>query len=107
MIQLSDSAKEQVQKLLDAKAKEGAVLRLGVKGGGCSGLTYDVQIDHVVRPDDRVFESSGVKIVCDPKSFVYLNGLLMDYSSALVGGGFQFRNPNATGSCGCGTSFSV
>ena len=107
MIHLSETAKSEVQRLLAQQAKPGAFLRVGVRGGGCSGLTYDVKFDDKQDEFDRVFDIKGVKVVCDSKSFVYLDNMTVDYSNELVGGGFRFVNPNATGSCGCGTSFSV
>jgi iron-sulfur cluster assembly protein len=107
MINLSDIAKQEVQRLMTQQNKTGVFLRVGVKGGGCSGLTYDFKLDDHKNEFDRVFDINGVKVVCDSKSFVYLDGMTIDYSSELVGGGFKFVNPNATGSCGCGTSFSV
>lgn len=106
MIQLTDQAKEQVKKLI-AQQKPGTVLRVGVRGGGCSGMTYDVKLDDQAKPDDRVFDNEGIKVVCDPKSIFYLDGMSLDFSTELVGGGFKFINPNATGTCGCGTSFTV
>ena len=106
MIQLSENAKNEVTKLL-AGEKPGSFLRVAVKGGGCSGLSYDVKIDQAPQEFDRSFEVGGVKIVCDSKSLVYLDGMTVDFSKELVGGGFRFVNPNASGSCGCGTSFSV
>lgn len=105
MIQLSPIAKEEVEKLLQGKS--GAFLRVGVKGGGCSGLSYDVKVDDKEQPLDRSWDVDGVKIVCDTKSLVYLDGMTIDFSRELVGGGFRFVNPNASGSCGCGTSFAV
>lgn len=107
MIQLSETAKKEVEKLLEQQKKPGLFLRIGVKGGGCSGLTYDFKLDDQAKEYDRAFEVGGIKIVCDSKSLVYLDGMMIDYSTELVGGGFKFVNPNATGSCGCGTSFSV
>lgn len=108
MILISDTAKEQVKKLIEQQGKSGVFLRVGVKGGGCSGLTYDVKLDDKMNEFDRTFEfKDGIKVVCDTKSFVYLDNMTVDFSSDLVGGGFRFVNPNATGSCGCGTSFSV
>ena len=107
MIGLSEIAKEEVKKLLGQQKEPGAFLRVSVKGGGCSGLTYDVKFDDKLDPFDRAFEIGGVKVVCDSKSFVYLDNMTIDFSTELVGGGFRFVNPNATGSCGCGTSFSV
>ena len=107
MIQLSENAQSEVKRLIAQQNKPGVFLRASVKGGGCSGLTYDVRFDDASNEYDRVFDTGGVKVVCDSKSFVYLDGMTIDYSADLVGGGFRFINPNATGSCGCGTSFSV
>ncbi len=108
MILISDTATEQVKKLIEQQSKPGVFLRVGVRGGGCSGLTYDVKLDDKLGEFDRTFEfKDGIKVVCDTKSFVYLDNMTVDFSSDLVGGGFRFVNPNATGSCGCGTSFSV
>ncbi len=107
MIKLSDVAKEEVKKLLEREAKPGVFLRVGVKGGGCSGLSYDVRIDDRQGENDRVFDEGGFKVVCDSKSLFYLDNMIVDYSKELVGGGFRFVNPNASGTCGCGTSFSV
>lgn len=82
-------------------------LRLGVSGGGCSGLSYVIKFDTHSRERDRIFEFDGVRVFIDPKSFVYLNGMTLDYEETLIRQGFNFLNPNATRSCGCGTSFSV
>lgn len=106
MINLSEKAQIEVKRLLD-QGKSGSFLRLAVKGGGCSGMTYDVKMDDTVREHDRSFEVHGIKIVSDPKSLLYISGMTIDFTTDLVGGGFKFINPNATGSCGCGTSFSV
>ncbi len=106
MIQLSENGKNEVERLI-AQQKPGAFLRVSVKGGGCSGLSYDVNFDTEQKEYDRIFDANGVKIVCDSKSLVYLDGMTVDFSKELVGGGFRFVNPNASGSCGCGTSFSV
>ena len=107
MIQLSDSAKIEVQKLTAEQKRPDAFLRIGVKGGGCSGMTYDVKLDEKEESLDRVFDLNGIKVVCDSKSFIYLDGMTIDFSNELVGGGFRFVNPNASGTCGCGTSFAV
>jgi iron-sulfur cluster assembly protein len=107
MIALTEPAKDEVRKLLSQQPKPGSFLRIGVKGGGCSGLTYDVKLDDQPKEFDRTFDIDGVPVVCDSKSLVYLDNMTIDYSRELVGGGFRFINPNATGSCGCGTSFSV
>jgi iron-sulfur cluster assembly protein len=93
-------------------AKEGIApeeggLRLGVKGGGCSGLSYAIAFDSHPRERDRIFTFDGVRVFVDPKSFVYLNGMTLDYEETLMRQGFNFINPNSTRSCGCGTSFSV
>ena len=82
-------------------------LRLGVKGGGCSGLSYVIAFDSHPREHDRIFTFEGVRVFIDPKSFVYLNGMTLDYEETLMRQGFNFINPNSTRSCGCGTSFSV
>jgi iron-sulfur cluster assembly protein len=81
-------------------------LRLGVLGGGCSGLSYSIRFDTRPRERDRVYEFDGVRLFVDPKSFVYLNGMTLDYEQTLLKQGFNFINPNSTRSCGCGSSFS-
>ncbi len=87
---------------------EGVSLRVGVKGGGCSGFSYTLGFDDVDPSEvDQVFEVDGVKVICDPKSFLYLNGIEIDFEESLMGRGFKFNNPNASNSCGCGESFSV
>ena len=107
MIQLSDTARKEVKKLLDQQNKPGLFLRVGVKGGGCSGMTYDVKLDDKQDEHDRLYDINGIKVVSDLKSLLYLDGMSIDFSTELVGGGFRFINPNAKGSCGCGTSFAV
>ncbi len=107
MINLSDTAKGEIKRLMSQQSKAGSFIRVGVKGGGCSGLTYDVKLDDKKEAFDREFDFGDVKVVCDSKSLIYLDNMMIDYSTELVGGGFRFVNPNATGSCGCGTSFSV
>jgi iron-sulfur cluster assembly protein len=84
-----------------------AFIRVGVNGGGCSGLTYMLEFDSVIKPEDKVFEDKGIKIVCDKKSFLYLVGTQLDFSDGLNGKGFEFHNPNASRTCGCGESFAV
>jgi iron-sulfur cluster assembly protein len=100
-----------VEKIRSGMAKEGVSpeeggLRLGVLGGGCSGLSYSIKFDTRPRERDRVFEFDGVRIFVDPKSFIYLNGMTLDYEQTLMHQGFNFINPNSTRSCGCGSSFS-
>jgi iron-sulfur cluster assembly protein len=91
----------------EAIAPEEGGLRLGVSGGGCSGLSYVIKFDTHPRERDRVFEFEGVRVFVDPKSFVYLHGMTLDYEETLMRQGFNFINPNASRSCGCGTSFTV
>ena len=85
---------------------ESGGLRLGVQGGGCSGLTYNIRFDSQARERDRVYDFDGVRVFVDPKSFIYLHGMVLDYEETLMQQGFVFRNPNAKRSCGCGSSFS-
>ena len=105
-IQVTEKA---VQKIRQAFAKEGVAggLRLGVLGGGCSGLSYQFKFDARERPTDKIFEFNGVKVLVDPKSMLDLNGMTLDYKESLMQSGFVFENPNAQKSCGCGTSFSA
>jgi iron-sulfur cluster assembly protein len=107
---VSDKAKAKVTHLMqDAGILEDSsyFLRVGVVGGGCSGLSYKMDFDNEVKPMDQVFEDKGVKIVCDLKSFLYLVNTELDFSDGLNGKGFYFNNPNASRSCGCGESFAV
>ena len=108
MIKVSDSAKNQVLKLkADQEVEHEAFIRVGVKGGGCSGLTYLMDFDTEMGEQDKVFEDKGIKIVVDKKSFLYLVGTELDYAGGLNGKGFSFINPNANRTCGCGESFSI
>ena len=108
MITVSENAKNQAIKLMaEDNSPEGSFIRVGVKGGGCSGLTYDLTFDHNINDSDKVFEDKGVKIVCDKKSILYLAGTELDFSGGLNGKGFIFNNPNANRTCGCGESFSL
>jgi iron-sulfur cluster assembly protein len=105
-ITVTQRALEQIRRLILKDGRPDAFLRLGVKGGGCSGLEYVMRLDTVDKPIDLVEEVDGVKVVCDAKSAVYLRGSVFDFTGNLIGGGFRFENPNAGRSCGCGTSFS-
>lgn len=98
-----------IQKIRQAFEKMGVSggLRLGVLGGGCSGLSYQFKFDTAPRPKDRVFDFDGVQIYVDPKSILYLHGMTLDYKETLMQSGFVFENPNAKKACGCGTSFSA
>ncbi len=108
MIQLTESAQKAVKKFMNEQGKPDAYVRVGVKGGGCSGLSYDVQFDEKIdEKTDRTFECNGLKVVSDVKSLLYLTGMTLDYTQEMLGGGFKFINPNAAGTCGCGTSFTV
>lgn len=108
MIKVSDSAKEQVAKLIrDENHPAEAFVRVGVDGGGCSGLMYQLNFDTTLKEGDQVFEDNGVKVVVDRKSFLYLVGTELEYSGGLNGKGFVFKNPNASRTCGCGESFSI
>lgn len=109
-IYVSDKAKEKVQKLMqDAgiSADSSFFLRVGVVGGGCSGLSYKLDFDSERKPTDQEFEDNGVKVVTDLKSFLYLVNTTLDFSDGLNGKGFYFSNPNASRTCGCGESFAV
>lgn len=107
MINVTDSAKNQAEKLMSEEGKEGYFIRVGVQGGGCSGLMYQLEMDNQEKEDDKAFEDNGVKIVVDKKSYLYLIGTTLDFSGGLNGKGFVFKNPNADRTCGCGESFSV
>jgi iron-sulfur cluster assembly protein len=99
-----------VAKIREAFAREGVSgggLRLGVLGGGCSGLSYQFKYDARQRPSDSVFEFDEIRVFVDPKSMLYLDGMTLDYKESLMYSGFAFDNPNATRSCGCGTSFTA
>ncbi len=108
MITVTEQAKERAVLLMKEENRpEGSFIRVGVEGGGCSGLSYKLEFDNVLKPGDQQFEDKGVKIVVDKKSFLYLIGTELDYSGGLNGKGFVFVNPNASRTCGCGESFSV
>jgi len=98
-----------IEMIRDAQAKERASggVRLGVLGGGCSGLSYQFKFDAKQRPTDHVFEFEDVKVFVDPKSILFLDGMTLDWKDSIIQSGFVFENPNAKKSCGCGTSFSV
>ena len=105
---LSESAVRQVQELKRAQSlPENVFLRMGVKGGGCSGLSYLLEFDSELGPHDKEFDIEGIKVVCDKKSYLYLSGTTLDYVQQGLTGGFTFVNPQAKSSCGCGTSFSA
>ena len=109
MIKVSTAAKEKVATLMkeDGFDPKEDFVRVGVKSGGCSGLSYDLKFDKAQLDDDRLFEDNDVKIVVDKKSLLYLLGTTLEYSGGLNGKGFVFNNPNANRTCGCGKSFSL
>lgn len=105
---LTDKAKSQLEKLmLEANCGPNYFLRVSVKGGGCSGLSYDLDFDDEIQEGDNQDEDNGVKLVIDKKSLLYLLGTELDFSDGLNGKGFQFINPNAARTCGCGESFAI
>jgi len=108
-LQVTPNAVKRIRAILakeNISPEEGG-LRLGVKGGGCSGLSYSIGFDSHPRERDRIFTFDGVRVFIDPKSFVFLHGMTLDYEETLIRQGFNFINPNSTKSCGCGSSFSV
>ncbi|MCF6279016.1 MAG: iron-sulfur cluster assembly accessory protein [Flavobacteriaceae bacterium] len=109
MIKVSDIAKKKVVELMtdDGYNTTTDFVRVGVKSGGCSGLSYELKFDKEKQEEDKVFEDNGVKIIIDKKSFLYLVGTTLEYSGGLNGTGFVFNNPNANRTCGCGESFSL
>jgi iron-sulfur cluster assembly protein len=104
-----DVTPKAVGKIREAFQKQGVTggLRLGVLGGGCSGLSYQFKFDPKPRATDNVFEFDGVQVYVDPKSMVFLDGMTLDYKESLIHSGFEFQNPHAKKSCGCGTSFTA
>ena len=109
MIKVSDIAKKKVVQLMTEDGFNALTdfVRVGVKSGGCSGLSYDLTFDNKKEENDKVFEENNVKIIVDKKSFLYLVGTTLEYSGGLNGKGFVFNNPNANRTCGCGESFSL
>lgn len=109
MIKVSTSAREKVTALMQEEGFNPSTdfVRVGVKSGGCSGLSYELKFDNIQNDGDKIFEDNGIKIIVDTKSFLYLVGTTLDYSGGLNGNGFVFHNPNANRTCGCGESFSL
>ena len=106
-VSMTPVAANRVKELMVTQKVDNAFLRMGVRGGGCSGMTYDLQFDNELRKHDKQFEVDGVKVVVDIKSYLYLNGTTLDYVTQGLTGGVTFVNPNAKSSCGCGTSFTA
>ncbi len=107
IISFTDAALKEVKRLINVQGIEEGGLRLGVKGGGCSGLSYTINFDDKIGQYDQIYEIDGVKVLVDAKSAIYLQGTQLDYQKDLMGGNFKFLNPNANKTCGCGESFSA
>lgn len=107
VLTLTESAAEMAKAAMQREGLTDAGLRVGVVGGGCSGFQYTLNFDQAPRPDDEVFEQNGVRVFVDSASVQYLHGVTIDYVSGLHGAGFKFVNPNASRTCGCGSSFSA
>ena len=109
MIQVSESASKKIFEMMKDDGFDASqdYVRVGVKSGGCSGLSYDLTFDKVINENDKVFEDNNVKIAVEKKSFLYLAGTILEFSGGLNGKGFVFNNPNASRTCGCGESFSL
>ncbi len=108
-VTLTDTAAREIKTIIEQQEldEEKVRLRVGVKGGGCSGFSYILDLTENVKDHDEVFEQDGISVVCDPKSLLYLNGTTIDFKDEIMGRGFVFNNPNATSTCGCGSSFQA
>lgn len=106
---LSEAAAREIKTIIEQQEldAEKVRLRVGVKGGGCSGFSYVLDLTESQKDTDEVFEQHGIQVICDPKSLLYLGGTTVDFKDEIMGRGFVFQNPNATTSCGCGSSFAV
>ncbi|HZW06055.1 MAG TPA: iron-sulfur cluster insertion protein ErpA [Phycisphaerales bacterium] len=108
-LNLTESAAREIKNIIKQQELDADKIRLrvGVKGGGCSGFSYLLDLTEAQKETDEVIEAHGVKIICDPKSLLYLSGVTIDFKDEIMGRGFVFNNPNATSTCGCGSSFSA
>lgn len=106
-ISISDNAVRKIGKLITADGNPALMLRVTVNGGGCQGFEYKLDLDDTQNDDDLIFEKDGIKVVTDPVSLEFLDGSEVDFVDELIGASFKIKNPNATSSCGCGTSFSI
>jgi len=107
-IQLTEKAAEKIRSLMaDQNTPEGTGLRVKVVGGGCSGMSYSINLEPAAAPADKIFESQGLKVFLDPKSALFITGTEVDWQESMMGAGFAFKNPLAKGSCGCGSSFTA
>ena len=106
-ITVTEAAVKRLNGVMSSDGKEGYFLRMSVEGGGCSGMTYKMDFENKKSDLDKEFNSNGLTIICDIKSWLYLKDIIVDYSDDLLNGGFKIKNPNAERTCGCGTSFSA
>ena len=108
-INLTETAAREIKSIIQQQEldQQSIRLRVGVKGGGCSGFSYLLDLTEQQRESDETFDGHGIKVVCDPKSYLYLNGTQIDFKDEVMGRGFVFKNPNANSTCGCGSSFSA
>lgn len=108
-INITETAAREISSIISQQELNSDVIRLrvGVKGGGCSGFSYVLDLTENQKDTDELFEQHGIRVVCDPKSLLYLNGTTIDFKDEIMGRGFVFQNPNANSSCGCGSSFAV
>jgi len=106
---ITETAAREIKTIIEQQGldAEKVRLRVGVKGGGCSGFSYILDLTETQKPADEAFEQHGITVICDPKSLLYLDGTTVDFKDEIMGRGFVFQNPNATSSCGCGSSFSA
>ena len=106
---LTEGAAREIRSIIDQQELDAdtVCLRVGVKGGGCSGFSYVLDLTEKRKDSDELFEQHGIRVICDPKSLLYLGGTTVDFKDEIMGRGFVFTNPNATSSCGCGSSFSA
>jgi len=107
MLQVTERAVSKVKELLATEKREGYGLRVAIHGGGCSGFQYGLTFDNAEKPNDEILEFEGLRVYVDAMSGMYLDGVRIDYIESLEGAGFKIDNPNSSGSCGCGNSFSV
>ncbi len=107
MIHVTEKAASEIKKILAQKNEGESLLRVQVIGGGCSGMSYKLDFDKIAKDNDKAFSEHGVTVVVDPKSYLYVMNTTLDFSDGLNGTGFNFQNPNAKKSCGCGSSFAV
>lgn len=109
VVTLTELAAREISRIIDEQEldRDKVRLRVGVKGGGCSGFSYVLDLTETAKETDEVFDQHGITVVCDPKSLLYLGGTVIDFKDEVMGRGFVFQNPNASSTCGCGSSFSA